>query len=91
MVRLVEENRRLAPGALFVAPIGVLIRNHRINVSADLRIAQHLGRVSRGPEQVFQTFLFHLSTPISRRPMPECRQAAFSIRNIKPFCHMLEK
>ena len=42
MVRLIKQNRRLAPSGLFIAPIGIFWRNHRIDIHADLRIAQHI-------------------------------------------------
>jgi hypothetical protein len=45
MVRLVEEHAAIAPGALFIAPIRVFGGNHRVHVSSDSRIAEHLHRV----------------------------------------------
>ena len=46
MVRLVEQDRRLAPSGLLIAPIGIFWRNHRIDIHADLRIAQHINCIS---------------------------------------------
>ena len=48
VVRLVEQHAGLGPGALLVAPVGKFGRDDRVNVGADLRIAQHLDRIARG-------------------------------------------
>jgi len=32
---LIEQHRRIAPGALLIAPIGVFRRNHRVYIHAD--------------------------------------------------------
>ena len=44
VVRLIEEDRRLAPGSLLVAPVRVLGRNHRVHVGPDLRVPQKVDR-----------------------------------------------
>ena len=49
VVRLVEQDAGVAPGALLVAPVGELGCDHRIDVGADLRIAQHLDDVAVRP------------------------------------------
>ncbi|OIQ69645.1 hypothetical protein GALL_487530 [mine drainage metagenome] len=46
VVRLVKQHRRFAPRALFVAPVGKLGRHYGVDISADLRIAQHLNGVA---------------------------------------------
>ena len=59
VVRLVKENGRLPPGALLVAPIGVFGRHHRIDVRADLRMAQQGHGVPNGLQEIFEAFLWH--------------------------------
>ncbi len=41
VVRLVEQDAGIPPGSLFVAPIGEFRRDNRIDIGADLRVAQH--------------------------------------------------
>jgi hypothetical protein len=48
VMRLVEKNAGLPPGELFITPVCELGWNHRIDVSAYLRISQHVHRVSNG-------------------------------------------
>ena len=45
MVGLVEQHRAVAPGALFITPVGVFRGNNRIDIHPDLRVPQHLHRV----------------------------------------------
>ena len=44
VVRLVEETRCLAPGALLVAPVREFARHARIDIRADLRVAREVDR-----------------------------------------------
>ena len=46
VVRLVEQHRGLAPGALLPAPVPELVGDDRIDVRADLRVAQQFDRGS---------------------------------------------
>ena len=46
MMRLIEQNRRLAPGLLLRSPVGVFGRNDGINVSADFRIPKKRYRIT---------------------------------------------
>ncbi len=46
VVRLVEEHAGLLPCPLFVAPVRVFGRNYRINIGTNLRISQHVDRIS---------------------------------------------
>ena len=46
VMRLVEQHRGLAPCTLLVAPVGELVRDDRIDIRSDLRVAQHLDRVA---------------------------------------------
>src|SRR5688572_32189131 len=59
VVRLVEQHRRMLPGPLLGAPVGELGRDHRIDVGAELRVAQHLDDVALAGEQLFQVFGGH--------------------------------
>ncbi len=59
VMRLVEQHGGLAPRHLLVAPVGELGRHHRIDISAELRIAQHLDRVTR-LQHFFQILFGHL-------------------------------
>ena len=59
VVRLIEEHAGLAPGALLVAPVGVLGGHDGVDVRADLRIAQHVDGVAGRFQQVFQALLAH--------------------------------
>ena len=59
VVGLVEQHAGLAPGALLVAPVGELGRDHRIDVGADLRIAHHLDDVAGGLDRLFQILVSH--------------------------------
>ena len=54
VVRLVEQHHGLAPCPLLVAPVGELVGHHRIDIGADLRIAQHVHRVRRFVEQLLE-------------------------------------
>ena len=54
VVRLVEQDRGLAPRPLLAAPVGELVRDDRIDVGADLRVAQQLDGVARGVEQLLE-------------------------------------
>jgi hypothetical protein len=54
VVRLVVEHRGLLPRKLLVAPVGELARHHRVDVSADLRIAQHGDGVAGGAQHLLQ-------------------------------------
>ena len=47
VVGLVVERGRLAPGALLAAPVRELGRDDRVDVGAELRVAQELDRVGR--------------------------------------------
>jgi hypothetical protein len=46
MVRLVEKNAALPPGALFVAPIRVFGGDYGIDISSDPRITEQVHRIS---------------------------------------------
>ena len=46
VVRLIEKNGCLPPGALFIPPIRKLGRHHWINIWPELRIPHHFDRVS---------------------------------------------
>jgi hypothetical protein len=46
VVRLVEQDRAVAPGLLLGTPVGVFRCNHRVYIHADLGIAQQLDRVA---------------------------------------------
>ena len=59
VVRLVEENGPVAPRALLVAPVRKLGRNDRIDIGADLRIAQHLDRVASRFQDLFKISRTH--------------------------------
>src|SRR5690606_2055828 len=59
VMRLIEQSARLAPGALLVAPVRKLGRDHRKRVRPDLRVAQQLDRVTDGTQQVFQALVTH--------------------------------
>jgi hypothetical protein len=63
VVGLVKENRGLAPSALLVAPIRIFGRDYRIDVRADLRIAQQRHRIPSGSKQILQTLLAHRNSP----------------------------
>src|SRR5215471_5830569 len=52
MVRLVEEYGGLAPCPLLVAPVRIFVRNYRIDVRSDLRIAQQGYWISRALQQI---------------------------------------
>ncbi len=59
VVRLVEQNAGVPPGALFVAPVRVFGRHDRIDIGSDLRIAEQVDRVSGGFQQIFQALWVH--------------------------------
>src|SRR5690606_17668209 len=59
VVRLVEQHAGLTPSALLVAPVRELGRDHRIHISADLRISQHLHRVPYRLQDLFQASFTH--------------------------------
>ena len=63
VMRLVVQHHRLAPGALLVAPVGELIGHNRVDVGADLRIAQQLDRIAGVLEHAFQALLIHRCCP----------------------------
>jgi hypothetical protein len=54
VVRLVEEHRALLPRRLLVAPVGELGRHDRVDVRADLRIAQHVDGIARSLEDLLE-------------------------------------
>ena len=66
VVRLVEQDRGLAPGALLAAPVRELVRDDRVDVGADLRVAQALDHVSGFVEDFLEVAGRHLLSP-SRR------------------------
>ncbi|MEI9886115.1 MAG: hypothetical protein WDN08_06365 [Rhizomicrobium sp.] len=59
VVRLVEQHAGLAPGALLVAPVGELRRHHRIDIGAELRIAQHGDGIAGGLQRFFEILVRH--------------------------------
>ena len=70
MVGLVEQNAAVAPRALFIPPVAVLGGNHRIDISAYLRVTQEVNRVLR-LEEIFQAlthkFLLSVSADVHLR------------------------
>jgi hypothetical protein len=67
-MRLVEQHRRIASGALFVTPVGEFTRYHRVNVCAKLRIPQHFDGIAGGPEHAFEILLSHEDCPLPLLP-----------------------
>ncbi len=61
VVGLVEQNAGVAPGALLVAPVGEFGGDHRIDVGADLRIAQHVDGIADGLKFLFKVFVSHVA------------------------------
>ncbi len=64
VVRLVEQHRRVAPGALLVAPVGEFARHHRVDVRAKLRVAQQFDGIAGGLEHAFEILLSHENDPL---------------------------
>ena len=46
VVRLVEQDAGVAPGALLVTPVAEFRSHNRVNIGADLRIAQHVDDIA---------------------------------------------
>jgi hypothetical protein len=65
VVRLIEEDGRLAPGALLAAPVRELGGDDRIHVGADLGVPQKLDRVRCGVEDVLQVLCGHRGSPLA--------------------------
>ena len=89
VVRLVEEDARLLPGLLLVAPVRVLGRHPRKHVGPGRVVAQQLDRALGRVEQVLETPITHVDPPFSgRRPAaggPRPRRAPLSGTSIRPF------
>ncbi len=66
VIGLIEEDTRLLPGTLFIAPIGVFRGNAGIDVRTDLLVSQELSDVSDRLKQVFEAGLaFHSRLPVT--------------------------
>jgi hypothetical protein len=59
VMRLIEQCAGLAPGPLFIPPVGELMLDHREGIGPYLGIAQHLDRASGGLYRVLQASLTH--------------------------------
>jgi hypothetical protein len=59
VVRLVEQDRGLAPGALFVSPVRELRRHDGIDVRAGLRLAQQFHWTADGLQHVLEALVTH--------------------------------
>ena len=65
VVRLIEQDAGLGPGALLVAPVGEFRSDDRIDVRADLRIAHHLDDAATGGlDRLFQILVSHTDVPL---------------------------
>ena len=60
VVGLVEQHGGIAPGALLVAPVGELGGDHRVDIGADLRVAQVLNCVASGLQDAIQILMTHV-------------------------------
>src|SRR5689334_4166634 len=59
MVRLVEQDGRLAPGTLLAPPVGELGRHDRVDVRADLRTSQELDDIAAAIEYFLKVTCAH--------------------------------
>ncbi len=62
VVRLVEQHRGVAPGELLVAEVGELRGDDRVDVGAQLRVAQQFDRVAALLKHFLQIFCTHIVT-----------------------------
>ncbi|CDO38093.1 hypothetical protein SPHV1_50060 [Novosphingobium sp. KN65.2] len=65
VVGLIEQNRAVLPGPLFRTPVREFRRHDRIDVSPQLRIAQHLDGTTRALQNLLKIH-GHLNSPTSR-------------------------
>src|SRR5262249_12756573 len=59
VVGLVEQYAAVTPRTLLFAPVGVLRGDDRIDIRADLRVAEHRDGVARRAQRIFQALLAH--------------------------------
>jgi hypothetical protein len=69
VVRLVEEHGAVLPRPLLAAPVAEFRRDHRVDVGAELRVAQHLHGVPGLRQDLFQIARRHYRSPIAGRCM----------------------
>src|SRR5205823_6871073 len=65
MVCLVKEHGAVLPRPLLAAPVTEFRRDHRVDVGAELRVAQHLHGISGGRQDFFQIARAHYSSPVA--------------------------
>ncbi|MNL64108.1 hypothetical protein D3C87_1882920 [compost metagenome] len=63
MVRLVEENGRIAPGRLLRTPVGKLGRHDGVYIDADAGIAQQTDRIGVFAQNLAKTGIGHGTPP----------------------------
>ena len=74
VVRLVEQDARVPPGALFVSPVRELAGDDRVDVRSGLRIAQQFDRTAGGVQHVLEALVTHsVSFRIRQLPTPNSR------------------
>src|SRR6516164_7856877 len=59
VVRLVEKNAAIAPGALLITPVCVFSRDYRIDIGSDLRISEHIHRIAGGLQKALEALITH--------------------------------
>jgi hypothetical protein len=64
VVRLVEQHGAVSPGALLVAPVREFARHDRVDVCADLRVAQHANGIAGCLEDAFEILRGHDSPSV---------------------------
>jgi hypothetical protein len=66
VVRLIEEDAGVPPGALLVSPVRELGGDDRVDVRPGLRIAQQLNRIAGSVDHILETLLTHSLSFMSR-------------------------